>query len=100
ASKLLWGTIPAGYSLNMHPMAVAAWFGLLVTALNLFPVGQLDGGHISYAVLGSKSTYVTFFTVCGAIVLAFFSSSLIMWTGLMILMLFMFGPRHPKVFDE
>ena len=52
ATRLLWGTIPDGYSLNMHPMAFAAWFGLLATALNLFPIGQLDGGHISYAVLG------------------------------------------------
>ena len=51
-SWLLWGTQPDGYSLNMHPMAFAAWFGLLATALNLFPIGQLDGGHISYAVLG------------------------------------------------
>ena len=39
----------------MHPMAFAAWFGLLATALNLFPIGQLDGGHISYAVLGRRS---------------------------------------------
>ena len=100
ASKLFWGTIRDGYSLNLHPMAFAAWFGLLVTALNLFPVGQLDGGHISYAVLGRKSTYVTFFTICAAIVLAFFSSSLVIWTGLMIIMLFLFGPRHPRVVDE
>ena len=100
ASKLLWGTIPDGYSLNMHPMAFAAWFGLLVTALNLFPVGQLDGGHISYAVLGRRSTHLTFFTISAAIVLAFFSSSLVLWTGLMVIMLFMFGPRHPRVFDE
>src|SRR5439155_19075150 len=100
ASKLLWGTIPDGYSLNMHPMAFAAWFGLLVTALNLFPVGQLDGGHICYAVLGRKSTYVTFFTVSAAAVLAFFSSSLIMWTGLLVVMLLLFGPRHPRVVDE
>ncbi len=99
-SQLLWGTIPDGYSLNMHPMAFAAWFGLLVTALNLFPVGQLDGGHIAYAVLGQRSMYVTFFTISAAIVLAFFSSSLIVWTGLMVIMLFMFGPRHPKVVDE
>jgi membrane-associated protease RseP (regulator of RpoE activity) len=100
ASKLFWGTIPNGYSLNMHPMAFAAWFGLLVTALNLFPVGQLDGGHISYAVLGRKSTSITFATIGVAIILAFFSSSLIVWTGLMVIMLFIFGPRHPRVFDE
>ena len=56
AAKLLWGTIPDGYSLNMHPMAFAAWFGMLATALNLFPIGQLDGGHISYAVLGRRPT--------------------------------------------
>ena len=56
AAWLLWGTLPDGYSLNMHPMAFGAWFGLLATALNLFPIGQLDGGHISYAVLGRRST--------------------------------------------
>jgi membrane-associated protease RseP (regulator of RpoE activity) len=100
ASRMIWGTIPDGYSLNMHPVGFAAWFGLLVTALNLFPVGQLDGGHISYAVLGRRSTYVTFATVAAAIVLAFFSSSLVVWTGLMVVMLFVFGPRHPRVFDE
>jgi membrane-associated protease RseP (regulator of RpoE activity) len=100
ATRMLWGTIPDGFSLNMHPMAFAAWFGLLVTALNLFPVGQLDGGHISYAVFGPKSTYVTFATIGAAIVLAFFSSSLVVWTGLMVLMLIIFGPRHPRVFDE
>ena len=43
-----------GYTINLHPMAFAAWFGLLATALNLFPIGQLDGGHISYAVLGPQ----------------------------------------------
>jgi len=100
ASKLVWGTIPDGYSLNMHPMAFAAWFGLLATALNLFPVGQLDGGHISYAVIGPRSTYVTLGTLVAAVFLAFFYSSWAVWTGLMVLMLFLFGPRHPRVVDE
>jgi len=76
ASWLLWGTQPDGYSLNMHPMAFAAWFGLLATALNLFPIGQLDGGHISYSVLGPRwSTYVTFAMLAVAIGLAFFAAS-------------------------
>src|SRR5207302_9227181 len=39
ASWLTWGTQPAGYSLNMHPVAFAAWFGMLAAALNLFPIG-------------------------------------------------------------
>ena len=49
AARLIWGAVPDGYSINMHPMAFAAWFGLLATVWNLFPAGQLDGGHLSYA---------------------------------------------------
>ena len=65
-SWLLWGTPPDGYTINMHPMAFAAWFGLLATALNLFPIGQLDGGHISYAVLGRRSSHVTLVMLAAA----------------------------------
>ena len=97
---LVWGTPPDGYSINMHPMAFAAWFGLLATALNLFPIGQLDGGHISYAVLGRWSTAVTFAMVLCLVGLTFVSSSWMVWTFLTIAMLFAFGPRHPRTLDE
>jgi membrane-associated protease RseP (regulator of RpoE activity) len=97
---LIFGPIPDGHSLNLHPMAFAAWFGLLATAINLFPIGQLDGGHISYAVLGGKSTYVTLGAVGTAMVLTFISISWIVWTVLMVLMLIAFGPRHPPTYDE
>jgi membrane-associated protease RseP (regulator of RpoE activity) len=97
---LYWGTPPDGYSINMHPMAFAAWFGLLATALNLFPIGQLDGGHIAYAVLGRKSTLVTLATVCVLIGLTFISTSWIVWTVLTVAMLLTFGPRHPRTIDE
>jgi len=100
AAWMLWGTIKDGYSLNMHPIAFAAWFGLLATALNLFPIGQLDGGHISYAVLGRHSTRVTLTAIGIAIVLTFFSLSWLVWTVLMIAMLFAFGPNHPRTIDE
>jgi membrane-associated protease RseP (regulator of RpoE activity) len=100
ATKMLWGTIQDGFSLNMHPMLFGAWFGLLATALNLFPAGQLDGGHISYAVLGRRSTYVTLGTLVVLMVLSVFSTSWRMWTVLMMVMLFMFGLHHPRVFDE
>ena len=101
ASWLIWGTQPAGFSVNMHPMAFAAWFGLLATALNLFPIGQLDGGHISYSVLGPRwSTYVTFTMVAVALGLSVFAYSWVVWTFMLVVMLFLFGPRHPRVFDE
>jgi membrane-associated protease RseP (regulator of RpoE activity) len=91
---------PDGYSVNMHPMAFAAWFGLLATALNLFPIGQLDGGHISYAVLGRKSTLLTLATVGALIGLTFVSTSWLVWTVLTVVMLITFGPRHPRTVDE
>jgi membrane-associated protease RseP (regulator of RpoE activity) len=97
---LIWGAPPDGYSINMHPMAFAAWFGLLATALNLFPIGQLDGGHISYAVLGRKSTAVTMATVGILVGLTFVSSSWAVWTVLTVVMLATFGPRHPRTVDE
>jgi membrane-associated protease RseP (regulator of RpoE activity) len=100
AAWLVWGSVPDGYSINMHPMAFAAWFGLLATALNLFPVGQLDGGHVSYAVLGRRSTIVTLAMVAVAIGLTFVSSSWIAWTVLLIVMLVTIGPRHPRTLDE
>jgi membrane-associated protease RseP (regulator of RpoE activity) len=100
AAWLVFGSIPDGYSINMHPMGFAAWFGLLATALNLFPIGQLDGGHISYAVLGRKSTIVTLGTVGCLIGLSFLSSSWIVWTVLTVAMLLAFGPRHPRTYDE
>jgi membrane-associated protease RseP (regulator of RpoE activity) len=100
AMWLRFGTPDAGYSVNMHPMAFAAWFGLLATALNLFPIGQLDGGHIAYAVLGRKSTAITLVMVVCLVGLTFVSRSWIVWTVLTVSMLFAFGPRHPQIPDE
>lgn len=100
-SWLIWGSVPDGWSLNLHPVAFAAWFGLLATALNLFPIGQLDGGHISYAVLGRRSTVVTIVMIGIAMGLTFFISwSWAVWTVLLLVMMFTFGPRHPRTMDE
>jgi membrane-associated protease RseP (regulator of RpoE activity) len=100
AAWLTFGTVPQGFTVTMHPVAFAAWFGLLATSLNLFPIGQLDGGHISYAVLGRKSTIVTLVMVGCLIGLTFWSLSWAVWAGLTILMLLAFGPRHPRTPDE
>jgi membrane-associated protease RseP (regulator of RpoE activity) len=100
AAWVFWGSPPEGYSINLHPMAFGAWFGLLATALNLIPIGQLDGGHISYAVLGRRSSEVTLAMIGVALVLAYTSASWIVWTVLMIGMLLVFGRHHPRTFDE
>jgi membrane-associated protease RseP (regulator of RpoE activity) len=100
AQWTIWGHIADGYSLNLHPMAFGAWFGLIATALNLFPVGQLDGGHISYAVFGRRSVAITYVMIAVAIGLTIFSLSWLVWTGLMLFMLWMVGPHHPPTLDD
>jgi len=100
AERLVWGDIPEHLSLNLHPMAFAAWIGLLVTALNLLPIGQLDGGHISYAVFGRRSFYVTIATIAVALGLSVYSLSWIVWTVLLVAMLSFFGWRHPPTWDD
>ncbi|HYB96414.1 MAG TPA: site-2 protease family protein [Vicinamibacterales bacterium] len=100
AQYLIWGSIPDGQSLNMHPMAFGAWFGLIATALNLFPVAQLDGGHISYAVLGPRSVKLTYAMILVAIALTVFSLSWIVWTVLLLVMLAVVGPHHPPTLND
>jgi membrane-associated protease RseP (regulator of RpoE activity) len=101
AAWVVWGDVPDGSSINMHPMAFAAWFGLIATALNLFPISQLDGGHIAYAVLGRRSTIVTIVMLGVAVLLAFNSSSWIVWTVLLVVMIAALGPHHPPtLYDD
>ena len=100
AAWLVLGDAPTGYTINLHPVGLAAWFGLLVTALNLFPIAQLDGGHISYAMLGTRSMFLTLSSTVVVIVLAVLSLSWILWAVLMVAMLVFFGPRHPRTVDE
>lgn len=100
AAALTWGDAPEGYTLNLHPVGLAAWMGLLLTALNLFPIGQLDGGHIAYAVLGRHATHVSLGGTLVTVSLVFVSSSWVIWAMLMIAMLVFLGPRHPRTPDE
>jgi len=96
-SAMIFKNIPSDYSIFLHPVAFAGWVGILVTALNLFPVGQLDGGHVSYALLGKKSRNVSRFFLGAFIVMGVF-----FWVGWFIwaFLLFFLGLRHPRVLDE
>ena len=101
AAWLIWGSGQEGYTINLHPMGLAAWFGLLITAINLFPIAQLDGGHISYAALGHHSTAVTIACTIAVVALAVFvSPSWAFWALMMVVMLVAFGARHPSTEDE
>ena len=95
--ELLLGQIPENYIVMAHPIAYAGWVGLFVTALNLLPVGQLDGGHITYALLGRKSRAIFFITIAVMAFITFFYNPL--WIVLVILMV-IFGPRHPLPIDD
>jgi len=80
----------------LHPVARAAWVGLLATALNLLPIGQLDGGHILYAFAGEKTRWLSRFFVAVLIPMGiFFAYSWLLWAVL----LFFFGMRHPAIYD-
>ena len=100
ATWLVLGPVQEGFGLNAHPMVFASWFGMLATALNLLPFGQLDGGHITYATLGRLSTPISILTVGSAVAMTFISTSWLFLTVMMVVMLAVLGPRHPRVIYE
>jgi membrane-associated protease RseP (regulator of RpoE activity) len=100
AAAQRFGTIPQDQTINIHPMVFAAWFGMLATALNLLPFGQLDGGHITYATLGRWATPISIATVVTALLLTYNSTSWMFMTLMMLIMLLLLGPRHPRVIYE
>jgi membrane-associated protease RseP (regulator of RpoE activity) len=82
----------------LHPCARAAWVGLLATALNLLPIGQLDGGHLIYALTGEFSRLLYRIAWFGVLCLAAFFSwrTWLVWA---VLLLFL-GMRHPAIYDS
>jgi membrane-associated protease RseP (regulator of RpoE activity) len=103
-SRLVVGPIPAGSDLFMHPMLFAAWVGIFITALNLIPIGQLDGGHILYCLIGKQAHVIArglFVAGVSAVVYSFLfgDNSFISWT-LMLVLIWMFGTRHPPTAND
>jgi len=81
----------------LHPIAFAGWIGLLVTMLNLLPVGQLDGGHVAYAMFGKKKNFIEKLTFATLIPLSFISLNWLFW-GILIFFL-MRSAKHPPIED-
>jgi membrane-associated protease RseP (regulator of RpoE activity) len=71
--RVIAGPIPEGHDLTMSPTALAGWTGLLVTMLNLVPVGQLDGGHVAYALFGPAQNRYARFAHASLLVVACFN---------------------------
>ncbi len=97
---LLIGQVPEGQMVQLHPVARAAWFGLLATALNLFPLSQLDGGHIAYAVFGHRAKWLSLATAVAALGLTFVSMSWVAWSVGLIAVLAFTGLQHPPTGDD
>jgi membrane-associated protease RseP (regulator of RpoE activity) len=88
---------PAGMTVNLHPIGFAAWFGFFATALNLLPVGQLDGGHVSYALFGGVHRRISKAFLFTLIPLGlFYWPGWLLWTTVLLFI----GLRHPMTLDD
>ncbi len=93
-SWLTLGVTPDEYDILLHPVAFAGWIGLFITSLNLLPIGQLDGGHISFAVFGERHRHISVFMVIFLLFLGlFFWEGWAFWSILMLII----GIKHPPV---
>ena len=93
--RLIFPGVPAA-DIYLHPVARAAWVGMFATALNLLPVGQLDGGHMVYALLGRSHKWITHIVPGGAAAHGELWSGWWFWAVL----LFFFARKHPPLYDQ
>lgn len=93
-ARVFVGVPPEGHEILLHPVAFAGWIGLFVTFLNLIPIGQLDGGHVAYALLGPRQELLS----KGLVTLLLLASFLFWWPWAVwaVLMVFL-GLKHPPV---
>ena len=94
---LMGKTPPPGMDINLHPIGFAAWFGFFATALNLLPVGQLDGGHVAYALFGHVHKRIS-----QAFLFTLIPFGIFYWQGWLLwsTVLLFIGLRHPITLDD
>jgi membrane-associated protease RseP (regulator of RpoE activity) len=93
-SRIILGVLPSGSDILLHPIAFAGWIGLFVTSMNLIPIGQLDGGHIAYALMGERHIRLSMSLILILILLGLLSwEGWFIWAALLLIL----GLRHPPV---
>ncbi|MBS2026953.1 MAG: site-2 protease family protein [Deltaproteobacteria bacterium] len=93
--RLFLGPRPPGQDLFLHPVAFAGWWACLVTMLNLFPIGQTDGGHVTAALFGKKAEWIGHGMHLSLLALIVFASP--SWIGWLLVTRYLVGVRHPPV---
>ncbi len=94
--QLLSLLVPMADNMALHPTAFAAWVGFLVTAINLLPVGQLDGGHVARGLLGDKAKYLGYATFIALILVAMLYDGWFLFA----LLVFFLGLNHPAPLND
>ena len=94
----IFGPLPAGQTILLHPLAYAGWVGIFITALNLIPISQLDGGHVLYALLRQKA-HIVATVLLGTAIVAVVLTQNYQWL-LMLFLLVIIGPNHPPTGND
>jgi membrane-associated protease RseP (regulator of RpoE activity) len=92
----LRGPIPADAIVILGPIGLAAWFGLFVTFLNLLPIGQLDGGHVTYALFRRRALTISRVASIACLLMAYFGPNWLVWS----IVLQLLGRRHPPTLND
>jgi membrane-associated protease RseP (regulator of RpoE activity) len=101
--KIMGFEIPPGYDVIAHPVYIAAWFGCLATAINLIPVGQLDGGHIIYSLFAKNASKIykyAFALTCIIAISAVYIEGFFGWALWILIIYFLMRKGHPPTLDD
>jgi membrane-associated protease RseP (regulator of RpoE activity) len=95
-TRIFMGPTPEGMTVSIGGLGLAGWFGMVLTGLNLLPIGQLDGGHVVYALLREKAAVVSRVGFWACLGLVYFGPSWLVWA----ILLWFLGRRHPPTLDD